>query len=142
MGAGRLAAARAVHEALRRSKLGGMRAAGWLPRISFNCIIQEGVIPDWLRPQLKAALAQISSSLLGGSPELVEVEFTVIPHGFCFRGGEISTTSMVRGSIPPGCKQMVRVDIMQRICDVWRDLTGCAADELVVSVRDRSQPPP
>ena len=91
-------------------------------------------MPDWLRPQLKAALARISSSLLGGSPELVEVEFTVIPHGFCFRGGDISTTSMVRGSIPPGCAQMVRVDIMQRICDVWRDLTGCAADELVVSV--------
>ena len=106
--------------------------------ISFNCIVQEGVIPPRLRPDLKSELARISTSLLGGSPADVEVEFTVIPHGFGFRGGEISTTSMVRGLIPPGCAQEVRVDLMQRICDRWCEITGCATDELIVSARDRA----
>ena len=106
--------------------------------VSFNCIIQEGVIPPRLRPELKSALARISTSLLGGSPEDVAVEFTEIPRGFGFRGGEFSTTSMVRGLIPPGCVQEVRVNLMQRICDMWCGATGCATDELIVSARDRS----
>ena len=106
--------------------------------ISFNCIVQEGVISTRLRPELKAALARISTSFLGGSPEEVEVEFTVIPRGFGFRGGEISTTSMVRGLIPPECVHEVRVDLMQQICDMWCETTGCGTDELIVSARDRT----
>ena len=106
--------------------------------ISFNCIVQEGVIPSRLRPELQAALARISTSLLGGSPEDVAVEFTEVPRGFGFRGGELSTTSLVRGSIPPGCRQEVRVDLMQQICDTWCATTGCATDELIVSARDRN----
>ena len=105
--------------------------------ISFNCIVQEGLIPPRLRPALKSALARISTSLLGGSPDEVAVEFTEIRRGFGFRGGELSTTSMVRGLIPPGCRQEVRVDLMRQICDIWCATTGCAADELIVSARDR-----
>ena len=105
--------------------------------ISFDCIIQEGAIPDDLRPALASELARISASILGGSPDEVEVGFTVIPRGYGFRGGELSTTSMVRGQIPPGCEQEVRVDLMRRICDMWTGRTGCSVDELVVSARDR-----
>lgn len=106
--------------------------------ISFNCIVQEGVVPARLWPDLKSALARISTSLLGGAPESVAVEFTVIPYGFGFRGGELSTTSTVRGLIPPGCSQEVRVELMRRICDAWCETTGCAVDELIVSARDRA----
>ena len=105
--------------------------------ISFNCIIQEGVIPDDLRPNLVSELARISTSILGGSPDDVDVEFTVIPHGYGFRGGELSTTSLVSGQIPPGCEQATRVQLMQQICDMWCETTGCSVDELVVSARDR-----
>ena len=105
--------------------------------ISFNCIVQEGSIPPRLRPQLRSGLARLSTSLLGGTPAEVAVEFTEIPRGFGFRGGEISTTSMVRGLIPPGCVPEVRVDLMQQICDLWCATTGCAVGELIVSARDR-----
>ncbi len=104
---------------------------------NFNCVIQEGVIPDDLRPQLASGLARVTTSILGGSPDDVEVEFTVMPHGYAFRGGEISTTSMVRGTIPPGCEQETRVQLMQQLSDMWMELTGCTVDELVVSARDR-----
>jgi hypothetical protein len=104
---------------------------------NFNCIIQEGVIPDDLRPDLVSGLARITTSILGGSAEDVDVEFTVIPHGYGFRGGELSTTSMVRGHIPPGCEQETRVELMQQLSDMWMELTGCSVDELVVSARDR-----
>ena len=106
--------------------------------ISFNCIVQEGVIPPRIRPELQSALARISTSLLGGAPEDVAVDFTEIPRGFGFRGGEISTTSLVRGSVPPGCRQEIRLVLMQQICNMWCATTGCATDELIVSARDRS----
>ena len=105
--------------------------------ISFNCIIQEGVIEDELRPCLVAELAQASVSILGGDPSEVEVKFAVIPHGYGFRGGELSTTSMVRGTVTPGCPdQETRVRLMQAISDAWMGQTGCSVDELVVSARD------
>ena len=104
--------------------------------IRFNCIVQAGVIPQRLWPELEAELARIGTSVLGGAPREVEVTFTVIPHGFGFRGGEISTTSVVRGTVPAGCAQDVRVDLMRQICDRWCALTGCSTDELVVSARD------
>ncbi len=105
--------------------------------IEFNCTVQEGVIPDSVRPELVSGLTDVSVSVMGASPDDVDVQFTEIPRGFGFRGGELSTTSLVRGQIPPGCEQELRVQFMQAICDMWQGITGCTTDELVVSARDR-----
>lgn len=109
--------------------------------ITFNCTIQEGVIPVDLRPRLAAGLARVCADILGAALEDVSVAFTEIPHGFGFRGGVLSTTSAVRGEIPPGCDQATRVRLMQAIQDLWLELTGCTTDELVVSARDRRPAP-
>ncbi len=105
--------------------------------ISFNCTVQEGAIPDSVRPELVSGLTRISESVMGASADDVDVQFTEIPKGFGFRGGELSTTSLVRGQVPAGCEQELRVEFMQRICDMWCRVTGCTTDELVVSARDR-----
>ena len=108
--------------------------------ISFNCIVQERAVGQQTWPELESRLARIASDVLGRAAEDVAVEFTVIPHGHGFRGGEISTTSLVRGLIPPGCAQEMRVDLMRRICDMWCEVAGCTVEELVVSARDRPEP--
>ena len=105
--------------------------------ITFNCTIQEGIVPEDLRPRLASELARISTGFVGGNPDEVSVNWIEIPHGFGFRGGRLSTTSAVRGEIPPGLQQETRVELMQSIQDMWMDLTGCTTDELVVSARDR-----
>ncbi len=105
--------------------------------IDFTCIVQEGCVPEEIRPKLASGLAEVAVSILGGDPETVDVEFTEIPRGFGFRGGEVSTTSMLRGRIPPGCDQETRVRLMRAMSDLWTGITGCAEDELVVSARDR-----
>lgn len=107
--------------------------------ITFNCTVQEGIVPDDLRPALASELARISADILGGSPMDVTVQWIEIPHGFGFRGGKLSTTSAVRGEIPPGCQQDTRVRLMQSIQDRWMEITGCTTDELVVSARDRRE---
>ena len=107
-----------------------------MSRVSFNCTMQEGQIGEELRLTLAAALQQITQDVLGESPEDVPVTFSDIPKGFGFRGGEPSTTSLVRGSIVGGVTQEVREDLMRRICDRWMEISGCTVDELVVSARD------
>ncbi len=107
------------------------------PQITFNCTIQEGMIPDALRPRLASELARITTDIIGGDPDAVAVHYIEIPYGFGFRGGHLSTTSAVRGEIPPGCDQDTRVQLMRQIQDMWMELTGCTTDELVVSARDR-----
>ena len=88
----------------------------------------------------RISCTRVSCSHPGGiSPltEDVEVEFTEIPYGYGFRGGELSTTSSVRGLIPPGCEQETRVQLMRAMSDMWIEVTGCSVDELTVSARDR-----
>ena len=120
-----------------RGTLGG---AGENVVISFRCIVQERAVEPRLWSELQSRLAAIATAVLGGSPDQVTVEFDAIPHGYGFRGGAVSTTSLVRGLIPPGCVQEVRVDLMQRICAMWCEVTGCTVEELVVSARDRPAP--
>ena len=103
--------------------------------IEFNCTVQEGYIPESIRPELVSELTRIASSVIGEDD--VDVRFTEIPKGFGFRGGELSTTSLVRGQVAAGCDQELRVEFMQQICDMWTRVTGCTTDELVVSARDR-----
>lgn len=107
--------------------------------ITFNCTIQAGIVPHQIRPQLASELARISTSFVGGNPDDVLVNWIEIPYGYGFRGGRISTTSAVRGEIPPGLQQETRIELMKAIQDMWMDQTGCTTDELVVSARDRRE---
>ncbi len=107
-----------------------------MSRVSFDCTMQEGQIGEELRGQLAVALQEITQDVLGESPDDVPVTFSDIPEGYGFRGGEPSTTSLVRGSIVGGVTQEVREDFMRRICDRWMEISGCTVDELVVSARD------
>ena len=107
-----------------------------MSRVSFNCTMQEGQIGEEARSVLAKALQQTTKDVLGESPDDVPVTFSDIPQGFGFRGGEPSTTSLVRGSIVGGVSQDVREDLMRRICDRWMEISGCTVDELVVSARD------
>ena len=107
-----------------------------MSRVRFECTMQEGQIAASTRESLATGLRAIAQEVLGEAPGDVPVEFSDIPTGFGFRGGEPSTTSLVRGSIVGGVTQEVREDFMRRIIDMWMEVSGCTVDELVVSARD------
>ncbi len=104
--------------------------------ITFTCNLQEGVIPDELRPTLTAELARISASVLDIPAADVDVGYYFVRHGFGFRGGEVSTTSTVSGQLSEPLDQLTRVELLTQICDMWCAKTGCAVDEVIVSARD------
>ena len=106
--------------------------------VRFECTVQEGCIRDDVRPDVEQALTSICHDVLGAESGPVEVSWTVIKKGYGFRGGEPSTTSMVRGRIPDGCDGETRARLLRSIGDRWCRLTGATEDELVVAARDES----
>ena len=106
--------------------------------ITYNCTIQEGVIPEEQRQILNQRLVQIGAEILGVAPDEISVNYEVIPHGFGFRGGELSTSSSVRSRIPDGFSQDKRVEFMQAVQDMWTQVTGQTTAELVVGAADAS----
>lgn len=108
--------------------------------IDFECIVQEGCVPDEVRPRLTAELVRISTSLLGGSTDEVDVEFNEIRKGFGFRGGRPSTTSVVVVLLPDGSEPQKRALMLREIGAMWCDVVGCSPDEFAASARDRNYP--
>ena len=106
--------------------------------ITYNCTTQEGVIPEEQRQILNQRLVQIGAEVLGVAPDDISVNYEVIPHGFGFRGGELSTSSSVRSRIPDGFSQDKRVEFMQAVQDMWTQVTGQTTAELVVGAADAS----
>ena len=106
--------------------------------ITYNCTIQEGVIPEDQRLILNQRLVQIGAQVLGVATDDITVNYEVIPHGFGFRGGELSTSSSVRSRIPDGFSQEKRVEFMQAVQDMWMEVTGQTTAELVVGAADAS----
>ncbi len=106
--------------------------------INYNCTIQEGVIPEEQRRILNERLVQIGASVLGIASDDISVSYEIIPRGFGFRGGELSTSSSVRSRIPDGFSQEKRVEFMTAVQDMWIEVTGQTTAELVVGASDAS----
>ena len=106
--------------------------------INYNCTIQEGVIPEEQRRILNERLVQIGAAVFGVAPDDISVSYEIIPRGFGFRGGELSTSSSVRSRIPDGISQEKRVEFMQAVQDMWIEVTGQTTAELVVGAADAS----
>ena len=107
-----------------------------MAQVRYDCTMQEGQIGEDARARLADGLRDVTERVLGAGADEVSVDFSDIPQGFGFRGGEPSTTSLVRGSIVGGLEQPVRVELMSAICDMWMEISGCTVDELVVTARD------
>ena len=104
--------------------------------INYTCIVQEGVVPDELRVTLADNIRRISASVLNISEDGIGIDYHEIRRGFAFRGGEVSTTSTVRGHLTEPIDQETRVDLMTQILNMWIAETGCGVYELLVSARD------
>jgi len=106
--------------------------------IKFQCVVQEGCIPQSVRGDLEKVMSRISLGILGSDQGPVDVSWSEIPKGFGFRGGEPSTSSLVRGQIPDGCDSETRRKLLIDLSRSWYDITGTTEEELVISARDMS----
>ena len=106
--------------------------------IEFQCTVQEGCIPLSMRTSLAESIETVCNRILGKDQGPVSVFWVEVPEGYGFRGGEPSTTSLVRGLIPDGCSSATRAKLLREIGDHWYDISGTTEEQLVVSARDQS----
>ena len=104
--------------------------------VEYVCTVQEKQLPEELKPDLTAGLQRLSGEILDMAARDVSVRFREVPRGAGYRGGVLSTTSVIRGTVPAGCNQAVRERLLRAVCDMWTEITGCDEDEVVVSAVD------
>ena len=109
--------------------------------IEFDVTVQEGCIPEGIRPDLEAALRTICGEVFGAGGRPVTFSWSEIPRGNGFRGGEPSTTTMLRGVIPDGCDQATGERFLMNIGEAWYRIAEVDEHDLVASARDRSWRP-
>ncbi len=106
----------------------------------YVCMVQEGQAPHRLRDRLALALQHLATETFGENPAEVEIRWVTIPAGFGFTAGKPSTSSLIARSVPTGFADDDRTAFMRRVSDLWREVTGCHPDEVVVTTLDGPLP--
>ena len=97
------------------------------------CLVQEGQTPDNMRDVIIEKLNAFSQSSFN---ESAEVYWHAIPPGSGYTAAKLSTSSIVSVTAPQPLTQGERVPLLNEICDLWMNETGCSINEVVASVND------
>lgn len=106
----------------------------------YLCMVQEGQAADRLRAPLEAGLRRLAAETFGDVSEAVDVRWLPIREGFGFTAGKPSTSSLIARSVPSGFGDAARVAFMTRVSALWREVTACHPDEVVVTTLDGPLP--
>jgi phenylpyruvate tautomerase PptA (4-oxalocrotonate tautomerase family) len=106
----------------------------------YACMVQEGQVADERRDRLAEGLTRLAAETFGDAPSEVEIRWVPIPKGFGFTAGKPSTSSLIARSVPTDFSDEARVAFMRRVSDLWRDVTGCHPDEVVVTTLEGPLP--
>jgi hypothetical protein len=107
----------------------------------YACIVQAGQTAEREQARLSECLKQLAREAFGDAPEAVEIRWISVPEGFGFTAGQPSTSSLVIRSVPVGFEDARRERFMAKVTRLWQDVTGCSADEIVVTALDGPLPP-
>lgn len=106
----------------------------------YACMVQEGQAAARARDRLAEGLTRLAAETFGDTPDDVEIRWITIKKGFGFTAGKPSTSSLIARSVPPGFDDARRAAFMADVSGLWQDVTGCAADEVVVTTLDGPLP--
>jgi len=106
----------------------------------YACMVQEGHAAERERHRLSEGLALLAEETFGDTPAQVEIRWITIRKGFGFTAGQPSTSSLIIRSVPAGFDNTRRTAFMTKVCDLWQSVTGCAADEVVVTTLEGPLP--
>jgi phenylpyruvate tautomerase PptA (4-oxalocrotonate tautomerase family) len=106
----------------------------------YACMVQEGQVADRSRERLADGLVRLAAETFDQAPSEVEIRWVVIREGFGFTAGKPSTSSLIARSVPTGFTDEERHVFMVRVSDLWREVTGCHPDEVVVTTLDGPLP--
>ncbi len=98
-----------------------------------GCMVQEAQISSHQIDELETGLSQITSRFFAMP---AATSWTTVATGDGWTAGAPSSTSLVVMYVPQGLDQDTRTSLLQAICDLWSQITGCSINEIVATARD------
>jgi hypothetical protein len=106
----------------------------------YVCFVQEGQQPAACQAELSDGLRRLGRERLGDPAQGIEIRWTVVARGFGFSAGRPSTSSLVVREVAVGFPDPAREAFMRSVCELWKQVTGCTTDEIVVTAYDGPLP--
>lgn len=106
-------------------------------------MVQQGIVSDAQRGTLTGLLPDLVERHLRTPPTPDRVAWNEIPATYGYTAGKQSRSSVVQIDAPAATDQAVREALMNDVCNLWIDVTGCTINEIIVIVADhepRSNP--
>lgn len=97
------------------------------------CLVQEGQAPDNKREVL---VEKLNSFTQASFNEDADVYWHAIPQGSGYTAAKPSTSSIVSVTAPKPLSQAERIPLLNEICELWMNETGCSINEVVASMSD------
>ncbi|NIB43533.1 hypothetical protein HBA55_28250 [Pseudomaricurvus alkylphenolicus] len=95
------------------------------------CLLQEGQIPEHQVADLGNGIHDIAAKhSLGTEPN---ISWIIVPKGQGWTAGQPSTSSVVT-MMTSSMEQSQRVKILNDICNLWTERTGCHINEIIATV--------
>ena len=93
---------------------------------------QQDHQPTEHKETLASGLRDIAEQMFQHDPADSAVAWNVVPKGFGFTAGELSSSTVVLCGMPDGMEYSKRVEFMQRINELWVRTTGIDANKLAI----------
>lgn len=101
--------------------------------IPCTCLVQEGQVPAQSETELKSRLEAFAQRAFGAEPA---INWITVPQNGGFTAAKPSTSSIVTMQANRPLEQADRVALLEEVCDLWMDQTGCSLDEIVAVISD------
>ncbi len=88
--------------------------------------------PTKYKEALASGLKDISKRMFGDELASPGVTWNVVPKGFGFTAGELSSSNIVLCAMPDSTEYGKRVEFMERINELWVRTTGIDANKLAI----------
>ena len=101
----------------------------------YKCLV-NGAIDEPTRASVKGGIADVEARYFADRADDLRVSFVEVESGRWFTAGEVSSASMVLGTVPPGTSQAVRAEVMDAIATTFCAATGADFHEVMVVAAD------
>ena len=93
---------------------------------------QQDHQPTEHKEALASGLKEIAKQMFEHAPADSGVAWNVVPKGFGFTAGELSSSTVVLCAMPDNTEYSKRVEFMERINELWVQTTGIDANKLAI----------
>ena len=101
----------------------------------YKCLV-NGAIDEPTRASVTGGIAEVEARYFAERDDDLQVSFIEVESGRWYTAGQVSSASMVLGTVPPGTSQAVRAEVMDAIATSFCAATGADFHDVMIVAAD------